>query len=237
MKEYELHRLNDNQKRLAESNLQSALKYLDDLKQKYPRLLVVRLDLYYRAKHQQNKTLANLQSDRDKFLNNRHRYEYFDSLVGYVWCFEYGNKKTVHCHMLLLFDGKHRCKDEWIGRQLGERWEEITKGHGGYFNSNASDSKSRLRKWQASGGEYLDNLKQVFGVQRGQALMLMTHKNLLKGSNTLAVGMVKNTSKVGWANLQMQMHYFTKLEQAIPGEERPWIRCFGKGQVCTLSHH
>ena len=226
---------NDRQKRLraqSSRNNKSVNHYLDQLRAQYKRLLMVRLDLFYKPEYRNSKGMPQLQADRAAFMKHWQVNPLFSHLVGYVWCFEYGGKKGLHCHMLLIFNGKERYQDEWIGRMLGEHWEQVTHGHGGYFNSNAADSKKALMGWQqARNSEYITRLEHLFGTDEASRLKQLTLEQIIDEKNTLGIGMVDRSSEVCWANLRLVMDYFTKMDQAIPAAIRQGVRCFGKGQV------
>lgn len=224
----------DRQKRMREQasrNFKSVSHYLGQLREQYKRLLMVRLDVFYREEYKNNKGLPQLQSDRTMFMKNWQIKPLFNHLVGYVWCFEYGGKKGLHCHMLLIFNGQHRHQDEWIGRKLGEHWVQVTHGQGGYYNSNAAGSKKALVAWQARDSEYIKRLEHLFDTDEASRLSQLTLEQILNEKNTLGIGMVERSSEVCWANLRLVMDYFTKMDQAIPAAIRQGVRCFGKGQV------
>lgn len=223
------------QQQLAKRNYQSATDYLETLNGKYSRLLVVRLDLFYQEGFKESKGLNFLKRDKELFFRNNGRLQEFKDLVGYVWCYEYGESKGVHCHLLLFFDGKYRMKDEWIGRQLGERWVAVTKGEGGYYNINNKDSKDRLKRWQIKDPNYLKGMQKEAPEQASE-LIKSTVKMQGEGKNTLAIGLVERNNDVAWTNLNEVVRYFTKLDQAIPKQVKGNIRCFGRGEIMNLSH-
>lgn len=219
----------------AKRNYYSARDYLETLKEKYSRLLVIRLDLFYQEDFKESKGLNFLKRDKELFFRNNARLQEFKDLVGHVWCYEYGESKGVHCHLLLFFDGKYRMKDEWIGRQLGERWVAVTKGEGGYYNINNKDSKDRLKRWQIKDPNYLKGMQKEAPEQASE-LIKSTVKMQGEGKNTLAIGLVERNNDVAWTNLNEVVRYFTKLDQAIPKQVKGNIRCFGRGEIMNLSH-
>lgn len=221
------------QQQLADRNYQSAWDYLTTLKHQYSRLLVVRLDVFYTQSTRQTKTLADLKKDKEAFFKNRTRLAAFNHLLGYVWTFELGDKKGLHCHLLLLFDAKYRNKDAWIANQLGEHWMNVTQGEGVYYNANDKDSKERLRHWQTNSPNYQSDLKR-YAPQQADKLFQSTVNQQAKGKNTLGIGLVHRSNEVAWANLSSVLSYFTKLEQTLPYALKNNIRYFGKGTVKDL---
>lgn len=213
---------------LANKNFKSCTQYLNNLRQRHSRLLVIRLDLFYKKEYRASKTINDLSRDRKAFMKNANRNPLFNHSLGYVWCFEVGNKKGLHCHLLIFYDSSHRAKDEWIGHQLGEHWQKTTNSRGAFYNVNTKASKERLRLWQAEQG-YLQRLQEYFSELEAGEVFKQTAKQQQEGTNTLGIGVVHRTNAVSWANLGIQMRYFTKMDQAIPASIRQGSRCLGKG--------
>lgn len=217
-------------KELAQKNYNSVMAYLDRLRSKYSRLLMVRLDVFYKREFANSKSLLDLQSERRAFFDRYERKRAFRHLVGYVWCFEQGEKKGLHCHLLLIFDGRQRFQDEWIGKELGEHWVEVTRGQGWYYNANHKDSKKDLAAWQAKGQAYSRLIRQSRGEQEAESLVNKTLSQQLENKNTLGIGAVSRNNEVCWENVAILMRYFTKIDQSIPSHLKRGIRCFGRGQ-------
>lgn len=123
----------------------SLLQYVHDLKMIYPKLMIVRLDLWYAREYARN-MLPELRILEDweqllRFIAQR----FTPAWVGYAVKFEYGLKRGVHAHVMLFFNGREVREDETIGRIVGEHWQHgITQGVGGYFNSNTPTYKAQM---------------------------------------------------------------------------------------------
>lgn len=127
----------DNSRRNCNKTYTSLKRYLLALLQRYKRLLVVRLDLYYRQPYAQDNqvcTHQRISADRVQFLHVIRRY--YPAFVGYAWKLEVGIQRHWHAHMLLCFDGDDVRLDAVIGRRLGDAWIQLTEGQGDYFNCN-----------------------------------------------------------------------------------------------------
>ena len=75
----------------------------------------------------------------------------FEHLQGYAWALEQGTDKSLHCHLLLMYDGSKRQKDVFIGQEVGEKWLSITGNNGNYYNCNNPDYKSFYQQRQMLG--------------------------------------------------------------------------------------
>lgn len=211
----------------ARRNLQSATQYVDALRQRYARLLVVRVDLGYRSAALASINLYDLSQARKRYFKHLKEQAGLGHLVGYVWVIEEGDDKGLHLHGLFFFDGSQSRQDISLGQLLGEHWMHFTQGAGCYFNVNAEDSKHRLRNWQQT-ESYQTFMEDCFPGQ-GQYLQMQVLQAQASGQNSLAVGMIEHHNEAAWINIHLQLHYFTKLEQRIPLGHRGGIRCFGKG--------
>lgn len=212
----------------ARRNLKSATDYVKALKERYARLLVVRVDFGYRAEALESVSLYELSQARISYFKNLKLNPKLKSLVGYLWVIEEGEKKGPHLHGMFFFDGSRSCHDARLGQELGERWLAITQGKGYYFNINTDQSKQNLMDWQQT-EDYRHFINQCFPGQAYQRQEQIVGAQS-QGINSLALGQVEYHNQVAWFNVYLQLHYFTKLEQRIPYPLRQGVRCFGKGQ-------
>jgi hypothetical protein len=133
-----------NLKRCERENASTCRNLLSELRKRYSKLLVVRLDLEYFSEFcpgasfkGQPMQLKEVQQNRDDFLTLLRKGPLSEHLAGYIWKMEYGFEKGHHFHFALFFDGQAVCKDISIGDWLGNLWkQEITKGKGMFFNCN-----------------------------------------------------------------------------------------------------
>ncbi|GAA5784345.1 YagK/YfjJ domain-containing protein [Chitiniphilus shinanonensis] len=123
--------------RVGHPHFQSTEAYLNSLFDQYARLLVVRLDLYYRADSPHGGDGEQSKAHLQQLLNNRRQNSLFEHLVGYLWKLEFGTERGFHYHCVLLFNGAAVREDMTYGDLIGDYWRDvITDGHGSYWNAN-----------------------------------------------------------------------------------------------------
>jgi Inovirus Gp2 len=189
----------ESSRRKCNKNYQSLKRYLKSLLSLYKKLMVVRLDLYYRQPFAQDPAVCShhrITADRVQFLNLiRQDYPAF---VGYAWKIEVGIQRHWHAHTLLCFDGNHVRLDAVIGRRLGEAWVQLTKEQGDYFNCNG---KRRRYKHDAI-GEVKENDPGKEALLLGYPVTYMTKIDyyaaleLPGGARTFGKGQILKVKKV-----------------------------------------
>ncbi|WP_200639444.1 YagK/YfjJ domain-containing protein [Stutzerimonas xanthomarina] len=123
--------------------------YIDALFDKHSRLLVVRVDLSYRADFFNkgdgfDEKLALVKAHWATMQRDLYKGKPADSLLGFACKLEYGQLKGFHLHLLLFYNGSVRRQDGVLGKMLGEHWRDsVTAGAGTYFNCNAVKAKYR----------------------------------------------------------------------------------------------
>ena len=139
--------------RLQAKKLQRELHgYVDGMFARHARLLVVRVNLYYRAAAQTRLRVEHVFRDLDELINERRYNAIFDHEIGYICAIEQGKYPGVrhehddvregrygrgfHAHVAFFFDGSKVRADVFKARQIGELWQEITRGRGCYDSSN-----------------------------------------------------------------------------------------------------
>lgn len=123
----------------------SLQQYVHDLKLIYPKLMIVRLDLWYAQAYALNmRPELRILEDWER-LRRFIAQGFARAWVGYAVKFEYGLQRGVHAHVLLLFNGREVREDATIGRLIGDHWRQvITNGVGGYFNTNTQAYKATM---------------------------------------------------------------------------------------------
>ena len=115
----------------------SVSNYLDQMHDKYSKVLALRVDAGYAKEHSQEMSLDDIKRDFKHLLNNRRgNHTLFEHQIGYVLKYEYTHCKGPHVHGLFLYDGQHVQKDSHMGEQLGQYWVKTTDGKGVYYNCN-----------------------------------------------------------------------------------------------------
>lgn len=117
-------------------NINSVVPYVKSLLAHYSRLLVVRVDLKYKAEFCPLVNIVHFHSDMARLLGIiGQRRQCFVEVEGYIWCLEQGDiNGGYHCHLLLLFSGKAHQQAWHMASQIGTLWHEITEHQGHYFN-------------------------------------------------------------------------------------------------------
>lgn len=120
-------------------------KSIDKLICRYGRILIVRIDLFY-----SNRQLAasRISDDLQRLRRNMSRNKALSDghLIGFVKM-EFGIAKGPHAHLLLIYDGNVRWRDDVVGDIWGKYWADtITRGDGSFFNANRLSAKDRLSK-------------------------------------------------------------------------------------------
>lgn len=116
--------------------------YASQLVTKYARSLVVMVALSYKQNYRAMVTLESFYEHIEKLrdlISNKQTC--FSHLIGYAWALEQGVDKGVHCHLWLVYDGSKRQSDFHIGKEVGEKWLQITGNLGEYHNSNQPETK------------------------------------------------------------------------------------------------
>ena len=123
----------------AEKRYLDYCKYIDSLFDDRARLLVLRVDLFYKKQHSNSISISDMQKDLASFFKNQRHNSLFDYKKGYIVKLEYGIDKGFHWHLLFFFDGSERKSSSHIhlAEGIGEYWiNAITKGRGDYWNVN-----------------------------------------------------------------------------------------------------
>lgn len=115
--------------------------YVDRLFDKYARLVVLRLDLFYQKTDRQEINVTTLSKDFNHLLDNQRCNGLFNAMTGYIAKLEYTIDKGLHYHLILFFDGSKRNGNSHIhlAKKIGDYWVDvITEGRGVYWNCNCN---------------------------------------------------------------------------------------------------
>lgn len=137
---YRRHKRQLREHRYSESeNTKNLVNRMERISDKYSRILVVRVDLAYPLKSQDQVGIQEFSSDMDVLrIRLRDQDKFFKGLVEYAWALEQGGDKGYHCHLLLVYKGSERRNAYWIADQTGKLWGKITGRLGCHFNCHAS---------------------------------------------------------------------------------------------------
>lgn len=144
------------------NNLVSLVRSLTD---QYSKLLFVMVDLKYATETSHYVTIDgfndHIKKIRELISNKKTCFEH---VQGYAWALEQGGKSGgLHCHLLLIYNGSERQKDCYLGKEVGEKWQDVTGGLGAYYNWNTSSNKRKYegRGLLGIGMIHRDNLLEV----------------------------------------------------------------------------
>lgn len=136
----------DSARRNQQKTRDSLFGYALDLKEIYPKLMVIRVDFGYKqAVSRTNLPLQRIEDDWEQLLWYI-KIKFSDSFAGYAVKFEHGESKGLHAHSVFFLNGNVVRTDARIARIFGEYWEsEVTQGLGVHFNCNTSEYKATLK--------------------------------------------------------------------------------------------
>lgn len=137
------HRRIDNERREHQRKRTLLLRHLKDMKRAFPKLMVIRLDLWYREGCEQL-PMGRILTDW-RLLKARIGEDFHTSFLGYALKLESGVKRGPHIHALLIFNAAVVRQDVTIAKMVGERWVDVTNGLGYYFNCNDKAYVNRLK--------------------------------------------------------------------------------------------
>lgn len=121
-------------------NTKNLVQRMNDISDKYSRILVVRVDLAYPLKYQDQVGIQEFSNDMEVLRTRlRDQDTVFDGLVEYAWALEQGESKGYHCHLLLVYRGSQHRNAYWLADQVGKLWDKITAGQGCHFNCHTTD--------------------------------------------------------------------------------------------------
>lgn len=137
---YRRHKRQLRHHRHSESeNTKTLVDRIREVSDRYSRILVVRVDLAYPLKSQDQIGIQEF-SDDMRVLRTRVRDQdtVFKGLIESAWALEQGEDKGYHCHLLLVYKGSERRSAYSVAHRVGKLWSEITEGQGCHFNCHTA---------------------------------------------------------------------------------------------------
>ncbi|MDP9803167.1 YagK/YfjJ domain-containing protein [Acinetobacter calcoaceticus] len=141
-------------RKYCRKNYRSCVKWLGKYLNTYSKLLVLRLDLYYKydiseltntspnfngSRHNVH-CLMTIKADVERLLRDFRSDPVLKEIIGYLLKFEHGPYKGQHVHCILLLDGHNHQKDVKWAEDIGQYWVKFTNGRGAYHNCNRNSS-------------------------------------------------------------------------------------------------
>ena len=144
----------------AKLNLAELMKLINRLFELHSKILVVRIDLDYKAYVRNSVSIETAQLHREQLLADRRKYpDEFRGLLGYAWGLEQGEKEGgYHHHLLAFYNGAERMDGIGIGMALSSLWDAITHGDGHCYVSNFDKKKLEMEGRWGIGMIHRDNV-------------------------------------------------------------------------------
>lgn len=137
-----VQRVNDRRK-MATRREKKVLRYINNLRKHYSRLIGVRVDLYL-PDNKKNFTPKEIVSHFHTLMQKLRRRESIH-LAGYVTKLEYGVDQALHLHCFFFFNGSYHREDISLGRMIGEMWDQQIDGNHSYFNCHTSKNRKKYK--------------------------------------------------------------------------------------------
>lgn len=133
----------DSTRRAYQRSKETLVKQLCQLKREYSKLMLVRVDLHYGKDYIKHMVPERRILDDWKLFRTIVAKRFSSSQLGYFAKLEYGKDRSVHLHVLFLFNGRVVRQDETIGWGLKKIWEdEVTAGVGTAYSVNNREKKA-----------------------------------------------------------------------------------------------
>lgn len=130
-----------NQRRVAQKNADGLRAHINQLFRNDSRLMVMRVDFGYRHEPEFDAVKWVPPSDKSVKADFERLKRFIKAEIPHwrsvIWKVEFGAVKGHHIHVMVICDG-HEVREgiSWA-KVIGEKWEEITRGAGSYWNCNA----------------------------------------------------------------------------------------------------
>ncbi|BAW21176.1 MULTISPECIES: hypothetical protein [Pseudomonas] len=112
--------------------------YAEALCELYSRITIVRVDFHYRSEAQARLRVEHVFDDLDELIAEHKYNPIFDHLIGHIYAVEQGDRddgRGYHIHAA-YFNGNEVHGDVYKAIQLGELWEDLTRGQGCIHSCN-----------------------------------------------------------------------------------------------------
>ena len=158
-------RQNDNTARLARKDFRSACAYFITRFALCSRLLILRIDLYYRDEGKGWAYTEDAERAFENFIRALREGRIVPDVCGWVCRREEGPVRGMHYHILLAMDG-HKHKDTFgFTQKVGEHWVEHCTGPnklGSFFNCYARRGEYRFN---GLGLVHISDWKKLLGLR------------------------------------------------------------------------
>jgi hypothetical protein len=178
--------LENNYRQNARLRLRDASKYMADLFAHNSRLLILRVDLYFRPVNGEWVDTAVAGRSIKRYMRALREERIVPDVRGWLARLENGFRRGIHVHLLIAMDGhKHREAASW-SRVLGDTWvNKFSGGYGAYFNCY---TRKGWYRFNGLGLVHISDHAKLLGVR--EALRYIT-----KPDFQIATGFVRNFRK------------------------------------------
>lgn len=119
-------------------NIKNYCGYVDAILAQNLVLQVLRIDLEYTPAAVQGLSIDQARNDIKRFRNNQRHKKLFAGQKGFIWKMENGDRRGLHFHLILFFVGTEAAQPQFLAKQIGEYWVQVTGLRGSYQDSSQS---------------------------------------------------------------------------------------------------
>ncbi len=174
-----------NYERNEKENFRSSCQYMAAIFSEHSKVLVLRVDLYYRPEHKgwANTELAS--KGLRKFMRALREDRIVPDVLGWVCKRENGLYRGVHYHLMVVLDGHEHRDAANLSKLIGETWVKRCTGNepkGSYFNCY---TRQKEYQFNGLGLVHISDRQKLIGIR--EALRYIT-----KGDYQLKTGLARN---------------------------------------------
>lgn len=159
--------------RKAHDNFSSGRKLIFNLFSRRSRLLVLRVDLYFRPWAKAFGISEEADDLIEKFYRRLREGRIVDDFMGAIYKREDGISRGAHWHWLIVLDGHLRRDAHGLTRQIGEDWMRLAGIHrSSYFNCYA---RAHRFKFNGLGLVHVSDARKILGIRA--ALVYITKRD------------------------------------------------------------
>ena len=174
-----------NYERNQKKNFQSSCRYLAAIFESHAKVLVLRIDLYYRPDHKGWANTLQALIGLKKFMRALREDRVVPDVLGWVCKRESGFRRGVHYHLMVALDGHEHRDAANLSKRIGEYWVNHCTGQepkGSYFNCY---TRQKEYQFNGLGLVHISDRQKLIGIR--EALRYIT-----KGDYQLKTGLARN---------------------------------------------
>lgn len=119
----------------AEDNFNSARKLIISLAEQHSRLLVLRIDLYYKPYYKHCEADRHVHNFLRWLRGGKCKKELLPGYLGFIIKRENGLVRGMHWHLMVICDGNTQRNGGYLSQALGEEWARRTGQGPGCYNN------------------------------------------------------------------------------------------------------